>query len=187
MLSPNFTPFPILETERLVLRKVGLTDLNELFFLRSDPTVIKYLDKAPATSLTEVSDFLKKITDLKDSGDAVDWAITLKDDPKLIGTICLWNINKEHYRAEIGYALHLDYHGKGIMQEAVLRVLNYGFRIIGLHSIEATVNPSNIASIKLLEKNNFAREGYYRENYFFNGKFLDTAVYSLLKTEFSIL
>jgi len=69
------------------------------------------------------------------------------------------------------------------MQEAFSEVVNYGFKVMKLHSIEANVNPANEASIKLLEKNNFIREAYYEENYYYNGKFLDTAIYSLLTTE----
>jgi ribosomal-protein-alanine N-acetyltransferase len=69
------------------------------------------------------------------------------------------------------------------MQEALLKVINYGFKVINLHSIEANVNPGNAASIKLLEKNKFVREAYFKENYFYNGKFLDTVIYSLLNAE----
>lgn len=67
-----------------------------------------------------------------------------------------------------------------MMQEALAAVLNFGFRTLQLHSVEANVNPGNTASIKLLERNHFIREGYFRENYFYNGRFLDSAVYSLL-------
>jgi ribosomal-protein-alanine N-acetyltransferase len=66
------------------------------------------------------------------------------------------------------------------MREAVSEVIKYGFTVMRLHSIEANVNPDNKASIKLLEKNCFAREAYFKENYFYNGKFLDTVIYSLL-------
>ncbi|MGE5859464.1 MAG: GNAT family N-acetyltransferase, partial [Ignavibacteria bacterium] len=62
--------------------------------------------------------------------------------------------------------------------------LNYGFKVMNLHSIEANVNPDNKASIRLLERNNFTREAYFKENYFYNGKFLDSAIYSLLISEF---
>jgi len=111
----------------------------------------------------------------------INWVIALKGSNKMIGNICLWNIKKEHHRAEIGYALHFDHHRKGIMDEAIRAVLEVGFRKYKFHSIEANVNPKNKASIKLLEKNKFRREAYYKENYFFNGKFLDSAIYSLLK------
>ncbi|MEO6328855.1 MAG: GNAT family protein [Ginsengibacter sp.] len=98
----------------------------------------------------------------------------------LIGTICFWNINKEHYRSEIGYALHPGYQGKGIMQQALIAVLDYGFKTMKLHSIEANVNPCNISSINLLERNNFIREGYFKENFCYDGKFSDSAIYSLI-------
>jgi [ribosomal protein S5]-alanine N-acetyltransferase len=89
-------------------------------------------------------------------------------------------MQKEHYRAEIGYALHPEHQGIGLMQEALNAVLDYGFTVMNLHSVEANVNPNNAASINLLQRNGFMREGMFRENYFYNGKFLDSAIYSLL-------
>jgi [ribosomal protein S5]-alanine N-acetyltransferase len=180
MLQPSFTPFPILLTERLILRKISPDDAPELFFMRTDERVMRYIDKPRAKTIDETLAFVKKIHDLEANNNAVTWAITLKTDPKLIGTVCLWNLQKEHYRAEVGYALHPDHHRKGIMDEVLRTVIDYGFNTVKLHSIEANVNPANEASIKLLEKNKFVREAYYRENYFFEGKFLDTAIYSLL-------
>ncbi|HEX8332478.1 MAG TPA: GNAT family protein [Segetibacter sp.] len=182
MLNLNFDPFPELITERLVSRQIRPADRNEIFFLRSDERVMKYFDKQPAQSVEEAVQFLDKITSLQQNNECITWAITLKGQPTLIGTICFWNIAKEHYRAEIGYALHPDHSGKGIMQDAMTEVLKYGFKNMKLHSVEAKVNPHNISSIKILERNNFKREGYFKEDYFFDGKFLDTAVYSLLTT-----
>jgi ribosomal-protein-alanine N-acetyltransferase len=75
-----------------------------------------------------------------------------------------------------------DFQGKGIMQEAMSAVIKYGFEKMNLHSIEANVNPANESSIKLLERNDFIKEAYFKENYFYDGKFLDTAIYSLLTT-----
>lgn len=184
MLNINFNPFPLIAAERLLLKKVEMSDVNEIFYLRSNEKVMKYIDRPPAKSLEEAAEFIKKITELEANNEAVTWAITIKENPKLIGTICYWNIQKEHYRAEVGYVLHPDYWGKGIMQEAFTKILNYGFKVMDLHSIEANVNPNNKASIRLLERNNFTREAYFRENYFYNGKFLDSAIYSLLISEF---
>ena len=87
---------------------------------------------------------------------------------------------KEHYRAEIGYLLSDAFQRRGIMQEAITAAINYGFNVMRLHSIEANVNPGNTASIMLLEKNKFMREAYFRENFYYNGKFMDSLVYSLL-------
>lgn len=182
MLTLNFSPFHIITTQRLVLRKINDSDVDEIFILRSDKRILKYLDRTPAKSVEDVYKFIKNINELERSNEAITWAITLKNISKLIGTIGFWNITKEHYRAEIGYALNPDYQKKGIMQEALINVLDYGFKIMNLHSVEANVNPNNIASITLLEKNNFRREAYFKENYYFNGKFIDSAIYSLISS-----
>lgn len=178
MLTLNFAPFPCISTERLFLRQVEKNDVSEIFFLRSNPKVLKYLDRAPASTHEEALEFIEKIIDLEKNNEAVTWAITLRNNLKLIGTICYWNIQKEHYRAELGYVLHPDFHGKGVMQEAIKEVVKFGFQIMKLHSIEANTNPNNRSSIKLLERNGFIREGYFRENYFYNGKFLNSVIYS---------
>ena len=180
MLNLNFNPFPIIETERLVLREVVDADAHEIFILRTDPRVIKYLDRAPATSMEEVHQFIHTIKDAQTKNTGICWAIALKDNPQLIGTIAIWKIDIDHHRGEIGYTLQADYHGRGIMHEALKAALDYGFYTMNLHSVEANVNPNNASSIKLLERNNFIREAYFKENYFFDGKYLDSAIYSLL-------
>jgi ribosomal-protein-alanine N-acetyltransferase len=106
----------------------------------------------------------------------------LKDSPELIGTIGFWRLNKEHHRGEVGYLLDINHWRKGYMQEAMIKILDYGFNTINFHSVEGVVNPENVASIKVLENNKFIREAYYKENYYYNGKFLDSGVYSLLKS-----
>jgi ribosomal-protein-alanine N-acetyltransferase len=176
----NFNPFPNITTGRLNLRKIDSDDVNEIFFLRSDSRVLKYLDGEPVKSLDDALKFIKLINEMEAKNDCITWGITLKRNNKLIGTICFWNIKPEHYRAEVGYVLHPDYHRKGIMQEAMDEVLKYGFNVMKLHSIEADVSPQNIDSIKLLERNNFIKEAHFKENYHYDGKFLDTAVYSLI-------
>jgi ribosomal-protein-alanine N-acetyltransferase len=180
MLALNFTPFPELITERLLLRQLNLQDANELFLMRSDERVMQYLDRPRLQSVEEATAFLEKVMAQEVKNEAVTWVITMKGDTRMIGNICYWQIEKEHYRAEVGYMMHAAYHGKGIMNEALAKVLEYGFNLMKLHSVQANVNPGNMASIKLLERNGFAREAYFKENYFYDGKFLDSAIYSLL-------
>ncbi|MER3498728.1 MAG: N-acetyltransferase [Chitinophagaceae bacterium] len=180
MLELNFEPFPVLETERLILRQIRPADADDIFYFRSDPDMLRYLDREPAKSVDEALQWIQMVTDLCKKGDGINWAICLKGSDKLIGMVTLWNIRKEHYRAEAGYTLHASHQGKGIMQEAFQKVIDYGFRKINLHSIDANVNPANEASIKVLEKAGFVREAYFRENYYHNGKFSDSAIYSLL-------
>ena len=180
MVEINLNPFPVLLTERLRLREISKEDAEEIFFLRSNEQVLEFLDRAPTTSIDEAIQWIRMINESTKNNEVVTWGIGFKNETKLIGTITFWNIKKEHYRAEIGYALHPDYQRQGLMQEAIDRVLEYGFKTLKLHSVEANVNPHNISSIKLLERNNFIREAYHKENYYYDGKFLDSAIYSII-------
>ena len=180
MLTLNFQPFPQLSTERLLLRQMSDEDANDLFVLRSDKKVMQFIDRPLAESTEDALQLIRKIQDSLNNNDGITWAIALKSESRLIGTIGFWRIIKEHYRAEIGYLISPELQGRGLMQEAMNIVLNYGFNEMKLHSVEANVNPANEASIKLLERNRFIREAYHKENYFSNGKFLDSAIYSLI-------
>ena len=181
MLTPNFSPYPTLETERLLLRRVEMSDAKDLLILRSDERMMKYIDRPRQKEIEDAEKLIQVFEDLLGKNEGINWGITLKGNSQLLGTICFWKLQLENDRTEIGYMLHADFHRQGIMQEAMTLVLKYGFEVLKLHSIEANVNPENIASIKLLEKNNFVREAYFRENYFYNGKFLDSAIYSLVR------
>ena len=180
MLNLNFTPFPILYTDHLILRQINKNDSAALLKLRSDKRVMQFIDRPFMTSEDEALDFIKKIDESLKNNYGITWGIFLKNNTELVGTIGFWRIINEHYRAEIGYMLSPGLHGKGVMQEAIKKVLEYGFKIMNLHSIEANVNPGNIASVKLLEKNGFIKEAFFKENYYYNGKFLDSTIYSLL-------
>jgi len=180
MLLLNFDPFPSLSTERLNLRRIIEEDEKEIFFLRSDKEMMQFLDRDPAKSIDEARQWIRMINQGVNKNEFIAWAIALKTDPSLIGTMSFWNIQMEHYRSEIGYALHTRFQGRGLMQEAMIVALDYGFKTMKLHSVEANVNPKNTRSIRLLEKNEFVREAYHRENYYYNGHFLDSAIYSLI-------
>lgn len=182
MLELNFSPFPVIETERLLLRRIGAKDDNDLFFLRSSKAAMKYLDRPMHSSINETQELIKKIEDGILQNTAIGWGLSLKGKAQLIGTISYHRIEKEHYRAEIGYMIHPDYWRTGLISEAIKPVIDFGFNQMNLHSIEANVNPENIASIKLLEKHKFTKEAHFKENYFYNGKFLDSVIYSLVKS-----
>ncbi|HTA28013.1 MAG TPA: GNAT family N-acetyltransferase [Bacteroidia bacterium] len=180
MLTPNFTPFPVITTERLVLRQMTKDDANDLFRIRSDKRVNEYLVRIPSQSVDDVIAFITKLDISISNNESIIWGITLKDENKVIGTICIWNLKKEHDRAEVGYELYPDYWRKGIMQEALSAILDYGFNVMKLHSIAAIIDPFNEGSYSLLEKNRFVKEAHFKEDYFHHGKFQDTVIYSLL-------
>jgi ribosomal-protein-alanine N-acetyltransferase len=183
MLQLSFTEFPVIETERLVLREIGREDANRLLILRSDPEVLRYIDREPMQTMAEAEEWVQKVQQSFTNAEGVSWVTCLKERNELIGVAGLWRIIKEHYRAEIGYTLMPEYWNLGLMTEALKAIIDFGFKKMNLHSIEANINPDNIASIKTAEKLGFVREAYFRENYFFNGQFLDSAIYSLLNKE----
>jgi [ribosomal protein S5]-alanine N-acetyltransferase len=181
MLKPRFQPFPELVTEQLLLRQIHVSDAPEIFSLRSDKRVLEFIGKEPAQSIQEAEAFIKMINDLLKGNESILWGIALRNKPgTLIGTICYWNMQKENYRTEIGYALHPDYWKKGLMKEAMLKVLDYGFHTIKFHSVEARVHAGNSASLRILEAVGFEKEGYFKEDFYFKGHFNDTVVYSKL-------
>ena len=104
---------------------------------------------------------------------------------EIIGSAGFHNWSIDHKRAEIGYSLKSDeYKGKGLMSEVIPFIIHYGFEIMELQRIEAMVSPGNLPSLRLLEKNNFIREGLLRKHYFIGNDWEDSVVFSLLKLEY---
>ncbi len=180
MLEVQFNPFPVITTERLVLRRIGSGDINEIYEMRRNDTIMKYICRPKPESTDEIVQLIDKINKLLDGNDGIAWAMTLKGDDKMMGHISFHVIYKENYRAEVGYMMSPEYYGKGLMDEALKAVLHYGFNTMGLHSVEADIDPENTASRKLVERNNFKQEAYFKEDKFWEGKFLDTMIYSLI-------
>ena len=158
MQEKNFTPFPVLKTERLTLRQLLISDANKIFALRSNENVNKYLGRKPSTSIEDAEVFIETINKNIERNASIYWAITLKSADKLIGTICLFNFSSDNLKAEIGYELLPGFQGAGIMQEAISTVIDFGFQHIGLHSIEAHTHFENDASTRLLKKFNFKKD-----------------------------
>lgn len=179
-MTLNFKPFPVIETDRLTLRQMIREDADELFFLRSDPHVMKYIERPRAKTVDDAVAYINMINIQTEANEVAYWAITLRNENKLIGTICLWKFEIENHRCEIGYMLHPDFHRKGIMKETLDTILNYGFTSLKLHTVYANINPENNASRLLLLNAGFIQEAYLRENFFYNGKYLDTALFGII-------
>lgn len=180
MLELNFTPVPELYTDRLIIRRLEETDAADLFILRSDPDIMRYIPRPLAVSITDVTDFIRRINELTAANELINWGIALKEDNRIIGTIGFVRLSKENHRGEVGYMLQKEQQGQGILREALLRVLDYGFTDLCFHSIAAVVDPANMASIRLLERAGFHKEAHFREDCYYNGQFLDSVHYSLL-------
>jgi ribosomal-protein-alanine N-acetyltransferase len=180
MITINFTPFQNLETERLLLRRVVNNDLKEVIALRSNPEIVKYIPRPQVKTKQDGLDHIAMINDKIEANEGINWAITLKDDVQLIGIIGHYRIKPEHHRSDIGYMILPEHNGKGIVTEAIKAVIKYGFETLKLHSIGAVIDPKNVASAKVLKKNGFVKEAHLIENEFFEGRYLDSVIYSLL-------
>ena len=178
-----FSPFPELRTARLLLREISMADAPDLFVLRSSPEMMRFVPRTVHTRLEETEELLAKVLQGQQEGQSILWCICLPEAPKLLGTIGLWNWDQDNRRAEIGYILHSDCRGRGLMPEAVEAVTVFGFRQMGLHSIEAIVNPENAASARVLLKCGYVQEAHFRENCFFNGRYLDSLVFCKLEPD----
>ncbi len=152
MLNRNFTTFPILKTERLTLRQPVLNDEQEIFTLRSDSKINKYLDRQICNTIDDARNFINKVNENIKINNSLYWAITLNDKNRLVGTICLFGFSIENDKCEIGYELLTDFQGQGIMKEAAEKVIDYAFNTIKVQKIEAFLHRENQSSIKLLEK-----------------------------------
>lgn len=165
-------PFPILTTERLTLRQLSTGDDQDIFLLRSDKEINKYLDRPAATTVDDARNFINSIID----NNALYWAITLRNRNQFVGTICLFGFSdEENDKCEIGYELLTNFQGQGIMKEAAEKVIDYAFNTLKVVKIEAWFHRDNLRSLNLLEKLSFSNSkqtdeenpeltGYYLTN-----------------------
>lgn len=181
MLTPDFSPFPILTTERLLLRQLALSDGPAVQRLRGNEEVMKYISRPLALTVQDAETWINIVAEGLAKNEGITWCICLKENPsEHIGTIGIWRIEKENHRGELGYMIEPVQQGKGLMQEALNTVVEYGFTTLLLHSIEAKIDPRNAASAALLIKTGFVQEAHFKESYLLRDQFVDTAVYSKL-------
>lgn len=152
MINKYFTPFPILTTERLTLRQPLINDAEEIFTLRSDSEINKYLDRQLSNTIEDARNFINKVNENINKNVSLYWAITLSDRNTFVGTICLYGFSDENDNCEIGYERLKNFQGQGIMKEAVEKVIDYAFNEIKVQKIEAFLHRDNQSSINLLEK-----------------------------------
>lgn len=185
MLQLNFSPFPILKSERLHFRKLADTDAPEVLALRSNPETMKFIPRPLATNIEEALAHIKIINDKIDENLDINWAVTEKGSDKCIGIMGFYRTQPEHFRTELGYMISPEHKGKGYVTEAVKTLLDFAFNTLNFHSIEAVIDSRHIASERVLQKNGFIKEAHFKENFYYNNEFTDTVMYGLLKRNFT--
>lgn len=157
MTNLNFSTFPILTTERLTLRQLSVDDKQDVFALRSDPEVNRYLDRQPCTTTEDAINFINRVNENIEKKAALYWAITLTESRTFAGTICLFGFSGENNSCEIGYELMAKFQKQGIMKEAAQAIIDYVFRVLGCRTILAFTHAENLNSTRLLTKFNFVQ------------------------------
>lgn len=177
-----FTEFPILETERLRLRALCDKDVSAFFKIRSDADNMRYIPRPLAQSEDEILEFIEVTEEMYQKGEGLNFAIALKDTDVFVGTIGYYRIKWYAERTELGYILSPEHRGNGYVQEAVQEMIRWAFQELGFHSLEAIIDPRNTASINVVEKAGFIKEGHLKESDFWNGEYIDCLIYSLINS-----
>jgi [ribosomal protein S5]-alanine N-acetyltransferase len=174
---------PTIESGRLRLRWVTSKDIDALYRIFSHPEVMRYWSTTPLENRDAAVRLLNDIQEGFRRQSTLKWGIARKEDDEIIGTATLFNLNLDSRRCELGYGLDRAEWGKGYMQEALRTLLAYAFNDLGLHRIEADVDPRNTNSIRTVEKLGFQQEGYLRERWQVGGEIQDALFFGLLRPE----
>lgn len=176
---------PVLVTDRLILRKMEISDAPMLYTYWSDETVTKHMNIASFADVSEAEQMIGFLDGLRQEGKLIRWTIIRKRDGLILGSGGYNSLVSETLRGEIGYELGKEYWGQGLMAEALTAILSYGFTALQLNRVQALVETENTASQKLLVKLGFQQEGLLREYECFKDKAVDLLMYSLLRREFA--
>jgi ribosomal-protein-alanine N-acetyltransferase len=180
----DHTTFPTLTTERLRLREVRAPDAADVLAFRGDPIVQRF-DDPPIHTLDEATAFIGEVREELRAGEGIVWAVALVDEETVVGLVGFHEWDRYHRRAEVGYGLARTYWGRGIASEALRAILRFGFDEMELNRVFARTIADNHASVRLLERLGFQREGTQRAHPLEDdGMFHDSAVFGLLAAEF---
>lgn len=179
-----FKKIPTLTSEHLVLRKMLPTDDTDMFEYARNPAVTRFLLWEPHISQRFTRSYLKFIQSQYSSGNFYDWAVTLADSGKMIGTCGFASIDEENNCGEIGYVLNPQYWGKGLATEALLRVMRFGFDYMDLHRVYVRIMEHNTASERVAEKCGMRHEATLKSSLLVKGEYRTIKIYALLRDEF---
>ena len=178
-----FSRLPVLQTERLVLRKITMADVQDIFAYSSDPRVSRYVLWETHHTVSDARNFVRYMQRLYRSGAPASWAIECKADGRVIGTVGFMWWNREHNSAEVGYSLASRYWNHGYATEALREILRFGFAEMRLQRIEAQHELENPASGRVMAKAGMRREGLLRKRLYNKGRYVDVELYAILRED----
>lgn len=172
-----------LRTTRLHLRHLSIADAKQVFVYRSLPEIYQHVSLEPNT-IIDVENFIASSSEVPDVKNTwYQLGLCKKDEPQIIGDIGLHFLEED--QVEIGYTLSPIYHKKGYATEALLAVIEYLFQTLNKTRITASVDPSNLPSIQLLEKLGFEKKAHNIKSLWFKGQWVDDVIYELTRSKIS--
>ena len=183
-IAEIFAKIPVLQTERLTLRAIRRSDCRDMYEYAKEPCVTRYLLWDVHPDMDYTVRYVDYVISRYRTGEFTDWAITLTETGKMIGTCGFTRIDADHKKAEVGYVLNPVYWGKGIAAEAVSAVLGFAFSRLALHRVEAKFIRGNDRSLRVMEKCGMRFEGYQRGAMQIKGAFCDIGYAAILREEY---
>lgn len=176
----------MLKTTRLNIRELTFADIHNIHKLHALPETDEFNTLGIPDTIQTTEKILKEWIALQKQvpRNSYVFSIEKNDDNYFIGLIAI-NLGKENYRnAEVWFKISKDFWQNGYATEALTKLLNFGFRTLKLHRIEAGCAVENIASSKVLEKAGMTREGMKRKNLPIRGEWKDNYFYAILEEDF---
>ncbi|PEY32441.1 GNAT family N-acetyltransferase [Bacillus cereus] len=180
----NNYELPNLETKRLLLTKLDMSHLDDLFEVYSEPQTTRYVPRNVHENKEETHSLLEKMMKATKEGKAFVWSVMLQENQKAIGTCGIWIL--PHSSASLGAVISPLYWGKGLIVEALEELIKFAFQELSLNRIEGRCDVKNIASERVMQKLQMIYEGTLRQSVKINERYCDSKVYSLLKQEYNI-
>ncbi len=172
-----------LNTNDLYLRPSTLADAEGMFAMLSDPQSMKYWSNQPISNIDDALIILKEDLESDAQGNSMCWSLIPNGQDSMIGKCILFQFSQQNRRAEIGFILNHNYWRQGLMQQALEAIIEFAFKTLKLHRIEADVDMENAASLGLLEKLGFQREGLFRDRWYVYGEWQHSVMLGLLNSE----
>ena len=186
LIRKLFDRSPRIETERLILRRMRVSDAADMYDYARREEVTRYLLWAPHDSLEYTQMYLKQVEKGYKLGNFHDFGVIYKENNRLIGTCGFARIDPANSTAEAGYVLNPDYWGRGIAAEALSALIRMGFEKQELNRIEARYMVDNLPSRRVMEKCGMSYEGTLRQAVFAKDSYEDVGVCAVLRRDYRV-
>ena len=179
-----FSNIPTLQTKRLTLRRLMVSDAFDMYEYAKNSEVTKYLTWDSHPDPAHTREYLQYLGTHYNVGDFFDWGVILEQEDKMIGTCGFTRFDYNNNCGEVGYVINPAYRGREIAPEALMKVMEFGFERLGLNRIEAKFMEGNQASMRVMEKVGMTFEGYHRSSMLIKGEYKTIGVSAILRDEY---